>query len=1243
MGDSVDSVKQLLRSVLLSSKNGVKANRLQGDYQELCGSFIPHTKFGFSSLHDFIATLSDVVRIGRNKDNELTYYAIADDSTKHIEALVSKQKSKKAPKKKAPPSKSRSQFSYKPSSFKPTCKPNWQTHPKIKKYAPKIVKKNSSFKGPSKNEYIITPASHNVDDGPTQINPKSFPGQNFKGNYKKPSSKNYQNSCDDKRSFVGNRKLAPRFTKKLFSKAVSEIALYQNPLHSTENLVNERKRPFLKSEEQVGPNLDGDSIIKTTSLPDLNGENQMPGAGDDQEDTSFEDEISESVISNLKQLLSIYECGLHLSGISYLYKETFGEKLPMAVLDYIASGKTTGVATIEKVNVSENYKCIIFPFKEARNKMQDDQVAMYVKPHSFLSVGKPYEVIVTYTESCEKIFVQLVSEKKLMEEMNLLIKDTFPNLPISTSLNTDSYVITEDGFRARVLSVNKKSIELYRIDLEDSTASYWTHIDQVRPLSSEIAKFSEFCVRCRMYRPSGTVASSWTTESAEEFANSYANAPLVLTTIAASSINMEHSVIFYKVSQSCECNINVRLVKEENYLQDESLDLADPFEHQPTKYASLPCSELCDLFVFKVSCTTEVEVCVIGEGYSDKLVELEARMYETYSKSQKKVQLRFPPPCNCVYAVVAEDSCTRGRLLSIVNETEGMVYLVDNGTTETIALSNLQPLNEEFVDFPMQSVIVSLAGLDYEPISTHCTILEKLTEAVLFQTCTAHVIRRVKLSSNKEHCIVELLNNSDMSTYTINQNCFEMFLNENLLPTLPSIGDSCAVSVSHADVENNLVFVRIAGEGMVKLQACLSRMESSLNRFHIPSAQRLETIYHWKLCLAVLENGLFRARVDSIDSKDQNTVTVYLIDVGECATCWCDKLLKLDDEELLSIPPQAVCCELSNETENTNHQFLKDVASTLATLPVVMRVEQFSNSDDPDIVSLWINDHPKVQVVGFPASPPTASSLPKVFPNQLSGDVDPAKCDVSGDASLVSDGAQIVKVDIKAASQDARYAAECMYAMTKLEQYNNVLKLEENPLLVKVENVVSPDFLQFILMKNLPCRDMVTAYLSKFYQCNALNMAADNVKINELYAFNLNTGNLNRWCRVRVMSILDDEASVYFVDYGDYLVTKKACLCKLHTSFVDIEEFCITAGLAGIVPCKGDQTVWPFDVSKRLHSVVMGKPCYAHVVKIPDVNPIMNRPIWEVCLSDATTPDLWINDVMVEKWECALFVSKPFA
>ncbi|KAL5014461.1 hypothetical protein ScPMuIL_008731 [Solemya velum] len=118
------NIKAMLRAVLQSSKEGVPPHKLQRDYCEFAGDCIPFKAIGYKHLDEFIQSIPDVVTIKRNNLGDIMYHAVADESTAHIQRLVSKQKSKKT----------KSRRSLQLPSRKPISHSSW--HPSIQSCTP---------------------------------------------------------------------------------------------------------------------------------------------------------------------------------------------------------------------------------------------------------------------------------------------------------------------------------------------------------------------------------------------------------------------------------------------------------------------------------------------------------------------------------------------------------------------------------------------------------------------------------------------------------------------------------------------------------------------------------------------------------------------------------------------------------------------------------------------------------------------------------------------------------------------------------------------------------------------------------------------------------------------------------------------------------------------------------------------------------------------------------------------------
>ena len=81
-----------LRSVLLPNKKGLLLSVLDSEYYGMLGENIPYTQLGLKSLLSLLRCIPDVVSLSRLGDGRYLVTATADDNTKHIADMVSRQK-----------------------------------------------------------------------------------------------------------------------------------------------------------------------------------------------------------------------------------------------------------------------------------------------------------------------------------------------------------------------------------------------------------------------------------------------------------------------------------------------------------------------------------------------------------------------------------------------------------------------------------------------------------------------------------------------------------------------------------------------------------------------------------------------------------------------------------------------------------------------------------------------------------------------------------------------------------------------------------------------------------------------------------------------------------------------------------------------------------------------------------------------------------------------------------------------
>ena len=86
-------LKKRVRALLISSKQGCTPNSLLRDYRSVFGEGLPLNEFGYRTVVAMAEDMPDVIRIQKGGTGYgITLRGVADESTRHIAKMVSRQR-----------------------------------------------------------------------------------------------------------------------------------------------------------------------------------------------------------------------------------------------------------------------------------------------------------------------------------------------------------------------------------------------------------------------------------------------------------------------------------------------------------------------------------------------------------------------------------------------------------------------------------------------------------------------------------------------------------------------------------------------------------------------------------------------------------------------------------------------------------------------------------------------------------------------------------------------------------------------------------------------------------------------------------------------------------------------------------------------------------------------------------------------------------------------------------------------
>ncbi|KAL4217941.1 Tudor domain-containing protein 7 [Mactra antiquata] len=794
--EKLQQVKSMVRSVLLSVKEGVPAARLQRDYEDMVGEAIPFRKFGFSSFENFILGIPDVVRIDR-RGGDVICHGVHDDSTAHIKKLVSKQRSKKVKKPvRRPRGGGSAKFINRPPARRPPLLqapqtprhyvprhgiPSFISPPvDLKQRTPVMISIGNNRSNAGRvitvgNNALLNRAMsqiNNQDRTPQRPPPPGssrfeVPPRFRKGQSRSPPPPPTQPSVNQQskrphRPTTRKPELATLANSDQYITSLQEYMTMNNEILRFETTKTSNgyvsyvkvNKDTYGSEDIYKTGKEAEGAAARRAMLELkqdpSTESRLPPL-DWNESASYNpivnwaDEVyyvetgnlsSEQIYkvkSRVKEILENKTNGLWNTRIPHLYKEKYNEEPPPDLLDLIKSW--SDIARVEP-NPSTSRE-IVYPVQE------DPCMNLKIPKEQLLQYNDTVTVYMTFIFHPGYFFVQ--REDSCIDDITELLQRHCKTVgpPPPQHLEKGRYcagIFSEDGqwTRAEILQTRSDgTVELLFVDYGNVE---YVKTQDIRWLSPELAKYPYQAINCCLYGIQPLEGESdWSSASTKMFADMVLEEALIATPgeICDSIVEVQMSL---KSDPSQSISDKLAIAKLVQVIGGVITDVNDDSLHPAD--LQLPEEKEWDVHVTYISTTLmSIMLRLVGEDYSDKLDGYQVTLEEAYRQCSSE----SPITEGVTYIAFDDDLFHRVRMIS---EKDGRVecYFLDHGDTDVLLPQQLRPIDPQINKLlPYQAVEVSLYGL--EEVATNMTALQEMCELALGKSCVAEIVDREEIPS----------------------------------------------------------------------------------------------------------------------------------------------------------------------------------------------------------------------------------------------------------------------------------------------------------------------------------------------------------------------------------------------------------------------------------------------------------------------------------------------------------------
>lgn len=830
---ALEEVKSMLRAVLMSCKEGVPAHVLQRDYREVTQEPLPFKKLGFSNLDDFINSIPDVVRVRRNKEGEVVYHAVANEETAHIHSLVSKQKSTKKKKKLQPaqrrPVRRSEPYKFFPpgsnsrppprgrpppwgQKFFPVKSPPWKLRPPLLGKSPLNIQVNMG--NGSRRHVTVNRVFNEAVTAATTDKHRSEVGH-FGERFEVPprfqrrqeGKENVPTENTDPAKFKSvPRPLQGQRTRKVHFEKVPDGEKYMNILKDFA-LANditlkfdsistklENNPGFVSSVNINGKTYGSGDVFETIAESEYAAASSAVGSLGIKPSSEHSRALSppasddSQVKRRVKELMEGKTNGMWSTQLEVIYREKYNEEPPPDLM-FMIQRWTDVVRVEEQPNID---RTLLYPVSEKERKQNlqtpvpkaitsttagGDAPQSNTKtattptatptsspdrPHSQpvvsqkikeikipagenLPLGEKVTVYMTFLGEDGSVCVQHEDSAifQISQKIDAVESGPVPNLEdLQPGRFVAALYITETEklwSRAEVLSRDGTMVDVLFIDYGNSASCSQ---NSTRFLTEELAQYPMQIIYCYLHGVAPLEdGEMWSKEFKERFEEIVTDQELIAITRDISP-DGTHIVDLFLTSDP-STSINDRLVTEGilRKLTDEEQGVVAS-DDEPEELELPTDTSQWDIYVsFINSSTNSVMIRLVGEKYSDKLEELEKKLEEAFHSAEEDVEIAEGQVC----VAYVDELFHRVRVIK-KDSKKYQCYFLDHGDSDGLIPGQLRVLDPKINKLlPYQAFEVSLDGL--EGFAENVTTLEKLFDMALGKTLVAEITARDEIFS----------------------------------------------------------------------------------------------------------------------------------------------------------------------------------------------------------------------------------------------------------------------------------------------------------------------------------------------------------------------------------------------------------------------------------------------------------------------------------------------------------------